>query len=338
MSYSKYEYVIAVAEMQSISKAARELYISQSALTKCLNKLEEDLGIKLFHRNVIPITLTYAGERFVSETKKILEIKNRLDKELEEICDMKKGRLSIGVSASRGEYWLPDILPVYKKRYPGIELRIIEGSYAYLEDHITKGMIDVMLTTLPSFSDEIDYQVLTEEKIVLVAPADHPLVANINLSQNSLDNLIYIEPRKLNGQSFLNLTQGLGISRLVSHLVDIYGIKLKTILETQSIDTAFKLAARGLGLAFVSDVCIEDYFPDYLPAFCTIEENPLTRKSIAGYKKGGLLSPAAKAFIDIAKEVLETSPEFQKISHEDFVTARKNEEKSNKFKNWFDKM
>jgi len=338
MDYSKYQYVITVAEMQSISRAARELYISQPALTKYINKLEEDLGVKLFYRNVIPITLTYAGELFVSEAKKILDIKNRLDKELEEICEMKKGRLSIGVSASRGECWLPVMLPVYKKRYPGIELKIIEGSYTYLEDHIIKGMIDVILTTLPFYSDEIGYQILTEEKIVLVAPTDHPLVSNVDLSQNSLDNLIYIEPQKLNGQNFLNLTQGQGISRLVSNIFDKYGIKPKTILETQSLDTAFKLAARGMGLAFVSDICVEDYFPDYLPALCTIDAEPLTRNSIAGYKKGELLSPAAKAFIDVAKEVLATCPEFQRISHEDFIGARKNEEKNNKFKSWFDKM
>ncbi len=338
MDYSKYQYVITVAEMQSISRAARELYISQPALTKYINKLEEDLGVKLFYRNVIPITLTYAGEIFVSEAKKILDIKNRLDKELEEICEMKKGRLSIGVSASRGETWLPAMLPVFKKRYPGIELKIIEGSHMYLEDHIIKGMIDIILTTLPFYSDEIDYQILTEEKIVLIAPAEHPLVSNVDLSQNSLDNLIYIEPQNLNGQNFLNLTQGQGISRLVSSIFDKYDIKPKTILETQSLDTAFKLAARGMGLAFVSDICVEDYFPDYLPALCTIGMEPLTRNSIAGYKKGEMLSPAAKAFIDVAKEVLTTCPEFRRISHEDFVRARKNEEKNNKFKSWFDKM
>jgi DNA-binding transcriptional LysR family regulator len=324
--------------MQSISKAAKELYMSQPALTKYINKLEEEIGVKLFNRSIIPITLTYAGERFVEEAKKILNIDNHLGKELEEISNMKKGRLTVGITSSRGEYWLPNILPIYKKRYPGIELKILEGSYMYLEDKLEKNLIDILLMGMPVYSDLIDYEALEEEEILLIVPTMHPLVQGMDLSQNSLDNPIYNDPEKLNGQDFILLSHERGIPRIVETIFEKYMIKTNNVMETQDIDVAYKLAVRGLGLTFASELCVTSFFPKYLPALCRIEEQPYKRKSIAAFRKGDYLSHPMRAFIDTVKEVLESCPEYHRFTHDEFVQARKADTEESAYNQWIQGM
>ncbi|MGI6764291.1 MAG: LysR family transcriptional regulator [Anaerovoracaceae bacterium] len=319
MNYSKYQYIIKVAEHQSITKAAKELYISQPALTKYINNLEEELGIKLFDRNVIPIRLTYAGERYIAGIKKILDIKNRLDKEIEEISEMKKGRLTVGISSNRGALLLPYILPAFKKECPGIDVKIVEGTFAYFEEMMLKGEIDISFTALPTFSSEVDYEIISENKIVLAVAKGHPILKGMDTSGNDLDHLLYIDPEKLNGQDFITLLPGQGLHRNTWQIFEKYNIKPGKIIETSSTNILYCLAAAGIGLAFVTDLCIKYTLPSMMPVFCTVEEPAPIRKNIITYKKDGYISISARKFIDISKEIVNTHPFFISLNAKDHL-------------------
>ncbi len=122
MDFKKLKYVLTVAEVQSISKAAAILYISQPSLSHVISNLEMELGIQIFNRTTTPISLTYAGERFVETAKEILNMNNKLKKEFSDISNARKGKIAIGIPSLRGSFMLPHILPVFHKEYPGIEL------------------------------------------------------------------------------------------------------------------------------------------------------------------------------------------------------------------------
>lgn len=333
----RYEYILKVADTKSLSTAAKELYISQPALTKYINNMEAELGIKLFNRKTIPITLTYAGECFVKEARRILEIQHSLEKEMQELSAMKKGRLTIGISASRGEYWLPMMLPVFKKRHPGIEIKLVEGTYDYLEENVEKEHIDIALITASALTDNIETVVLSEEKIILVVSEKHHLLEGIDLSENSLDNLIYIAPEKLNGEDMISLLPGLGMARYQQKIIQKYNIRPNVILETSNVDTAFCLACTNMGIAFVPETCVTENFPEWFPVLCTVERPTITRSSVAIYKKGRPLSVAAKAFIDVAKDVLYSDcPAFKKPTREDYIKMRKTAAATSKIVAWLD--
>lgn len=324
MNYPKYEYVLAVARAQSISKAAAELYISQPALTKFISKLEQDLGVKLFNRRTTPITLTLAGERFVEHARKILDIQSSLDKELEDISTMRKGRLSIGISAVRGEIWLPFILPIFSKKYPNIELRVVEGDFSHLENLIEQETIDIILIATPLDSDKLDYTVLMEERIFLAVSEKNRLLKDADLSRNSLDNPYFIPPQMLDGQNMVCLSRGMGIRRIVDSICQLHDIRPNIVLETQSADTAYKLALADIGVSFVSESCIISNFPSYLPALCTITRTPLSRKSVACCRKDAYLPIAARTFIKELKGLLRSGcPNFTPPTQEQFESARR---------------
>lgn len=118
-SYSKLQYIIAIADKKSISQAARDLYISQPALTKYISTLEDELGVQLFDRTSTPIQLTYAGEVYLEYAKLQSGMEKKMRAEMEEISKMKRGRINLGIGIGQGEYWLPRILPVFSRLYPG---------------------------------------------------------------------------------------------------------------------------------------------------------------------------------------------------------------------------
>ena len=123
MNLNCYQYVISIAENASISKAAKELFITQPALTKYLNKLEADLGVRLFDRSISPLQITYAGELYVQEGRKIIEMHKRLNQQISEMSNMQRGRLTIGINRiwiisffqmSRLSWQFPHVIPLPK--------------------------------------------------------------------------------------------------------------------------------------------------------------------------------------------------------------------------------
>lgn len=311
MNLSKLEYVVTIAETKNISKAAAQLYISQPALTKYLNKLEEELGVKLFDRSVSPIRLTYAGEWYVGEARKLLAIHRRMDRDLEDILHMRRGRLVVGMGITRSAYWMPHILPRFLQACPGIEVRIEEGSNSYLERGLHKGTIDLVFHALPVGSPDLDYEPIIDEPILLVIPRQHPLLKNRDTEGNSPTNPLYIEPALLNGQKFIGMVPGNGLYNTVQQIFDRYGIKPGSVIQMVNCDTVYMLATEGIGIAFVPDSCA--VFPAYYkrPVFCTVDCPPFTRKQVAVYRKDLGISPAARKFIELTVEAVHHNPYLQ---------------------------
>ena len=308
MDHSKFEYVLAIAKEKNMTQAAKKLYISQPALTVTINKLEERLGVKLFDRTSNPIQLTYAGERYITEMQKIIALEHRLSNELEEIAGMRRGRLVIGIGNARGEYWLPHIVPPFLKAYPGIDIKIVEGKSDVFEEGLLKGTIDLCITALPNMSLDIDFDIICEETIILAVAPGHPILKGKNLSGNDLEHLLYIEPERLNGQTFICPSPGHGLYRCTWQIFEKHGIKPGEIREINNSDTAFHLASEGLGLVFTPDNSVTPPYPPHIPVCCTVDLPPYRRKIIAAYNKHIGLSPSAQAFIQLTKDIVATSP------------------------------
>lgn len=301
MDYTKYNYLIATADLKSISKAAEKCFITQPALTRCINKIEEELGVKLFDRSTTPLRLTYAGERYIAGIKNICAMKYQLDKEMEDISDLKKGRLNVGIPDTRGTTWLPQILPPFFEKYPGIDVRIVEGTTESLENSVLKEQIDLMIIgTLPITMPGLDYEVIVNEQLMLVLPRSHPIFDGN--PPNRRDNVLqFVEAKKLDGQPYISLTSSQGLYKAGNLMFESHNIRPRTALEIVNTSTAFFLASEGLGFTIcpVSSSYTERYAEP--PIFCTLFDPPAERSLIATYKKGRPLSSSGRHFIDMVK-------------------------------------
>ncbi|WP_181995657.1 LysR family transcriptional regulator [Clostridium sp. AM58-1XD] len=119
MDFKQLFYIVKVAECQNITKAAKALFVSQPSLSQFISKAEEELGVKIFDRSTNPLTLTYAGRKYIEAARKILDINDNVKKELQDIAGYQKGLINLGIPKERGSYMLPGLMKEFKKGVSG---------------------------------------------------------------------------------------------------------------------------------------------------------------------------------------------------------------------------
>jgi len=144
MYRKEFEYVIAISNIGNISNAAKSLNISQPALSKYLQKIESDIGTKLFQRVGNKHILTYAGECYVDNVRNILDIENKMLNTINDIAKMDKGRIRIGIPSIRSSYVILSVIPIFKKHYPTIDLALYESKSDELETKLENCELDII--------------------------------------------------------------------------------------------------------------------------------------------------------------------------------------------------
>lgn len=292
------EYLRAIAQYGNFSNAARALFISQPYLSKFIKKLEEDLGVELINRNETPITLTYAGERYLAYMDEIEKTYLNMKYEIEAITNMKKGRLKLGINPYLGSHTLYNLLPQYISTYPGIKIDLVEETAIVIEQLLLQRKIDICLNMLPIFNPDIIYESLFEEKIFLVVHEGHKFYRS---DQGSNITHFPMDMQSLSGEKIILSKQGTGgLRRVTDQLFDDYSIKPDIILETTNIENAFRLATRGVGLTFIPEVILPSTDISRSNIY-TIGKPPAKYNVVVAYKKGEVLSAPALAFLNMAK-------------------------------------
>lgn len=324
MNLNKFYYVETIAELRSFSRAADKLFISQPALTKSINKLEAELGVKLFDRSVKPIQLTYAGERYLAGMRNIIAMQTQLQQELEDIANMKKGRLVVGVPGTRGTRWLPYILPTFLRDYPGIDIRIVEGTTGSLENDLLHEKVDLVIaSSLPQMVVGLDYEVLYQEPLMIIASPKHPMFRGVELTP-AIQNrqvLHYISPERIEGQPYISSAADQGLCRCATQMFRKFSVHPKVVTTISHTSTANALAADGIGFVVAPTHCL---FSAKLTkrdiVACTISDPPVSRSIIITYKHGRPLSSAAQRFFDITYNAVQSEaalrPHYLPVLHD----------------------
>ncbi|MDU0200032.1 MULTISPECIES: LysR family transcriptional regulator [Paenibacillus] len=295
MELRQLQYAIQIAIERNFSRAAEKLHIAQPSLSQQLSKLEKEIGVLLFQRSTNSVELTHAGSLFVEKSQKILDMVEQLKKEMEDISQMKKGRLVVGSMPITGSTILPFVVPVFQTAYPDIEISLVEETSSNLETLTMNGQTDISLLSLPLREESLIYETLLEEEIVLAVPPRHPLTQAkepISISQ-------------LEKEAFIALKKGQGFRKLTLDLCQNAGIVPNIVFESSNMETVQSLVAAGMGIAFVPYLISKRSFSELSPVHLALEDRP-TRTLVIAYRKGRYLSKAAEAFVTTMKEVMRT--------------------------------
>lgn len=303
------EYFLVAAEELNFTKAAKRLYISQQSLSNHISNLEREFGIALFHRTT-PLTLTYAGQVLQKRTRQLLDLREETYQELYDIKDFSKGQLTIGVSHTRGRKVLPEILPIYKERFPNIQLHLKEGNSTELDAGLLHGDVDLIIGMLPFRVENVETVPICEEEILLVVPdsilekyfPDQLEEIKIRLKEAADLSLLKECP-------FLLINPGNRVRTLADEMFEDAQVTPNVILETENIETVLALSAKGMGITFYPKMFISSLEPlmPNLSKFSNLNfyslHYPKAHGTLAiGYHKGHYMSRATKEFIKIAKE------------------------------------
>lgn len=308
INFLNLEYFLVTAEELNITKAAKRLYISQQSLSSHISNLEKDFGIILFNRST-PLTLTYAGQALMVRARQMLDLKKETYREISDIKDFTTGRISIGVSHTRGRTILPEILPIYRNNFPNIELRLVEGNSRELDYSLLHGDVDLIIGMLPFMVENVETVPICEEEILAVVPDEVLEQAypgkTTEIKQKLKQNL---DLKLLANCPYLLINKGNRVRTIVDEIFEDVQITPNIILEAENIETVLALAAKGMGITFYPKMFISNrsQLHNMLKSTSSLNLYSLNYSRAhgilaIGYHKGRYLSQATKEFIRIAK-------------------------------------
>lgn len=309
MNTSHLKYLIAISKHKNLSQAAESLFISQPALTKTLNTLEKSYGVQLFDRSHSPYRPTYAGQIFLEEAQKILDMENHLESQMKLFSHGIKSRISFGIPGAHGTQYLPRILPAFSDKYPNITVDVTEGHIALLEQKMLSGDIDISFCTLPISLESLDYQVLMDDPMVIAASRTSRFSSKFDLRNNTIHTPYLIPGSILDRESFNLGSPDGGIRRVANDMFMRHSVHPSVIHTFYRHETAVAMTANDENLVVTPCLTARNLSLEQKLAFFTLEDPVFSRKKVICFRKGQILSPETDLLIDTIKEILHTSPE-----------------------------
>ncbi len=299
MDFRELHYIVAIAQYQSLTKAADALYITQPTLSKCLKQTESMLGQKLFNRVGKKLVITYAGERYLSYAHEILALKSNMDKELAEIDQSKEIVLRVGFSAFRGTRIILDLVPVFASLHPNIRLKLEEVYSSSFENLLLLGELDLVLFNLPIQSPKIAYEELGKDDIFLVASTKNPISEKAINDPNCTHP--WLDIRHTKNDTFIMVSEKLRLHSIINTVFEEAQFAPTICFYTENLEAACLLASEDYGLTFAAASHIKHTRFNHPPALYCIGTPPIHRTLVAAYRKDTHLPNYVKDFIHMAK-------------------------------------
>jgi DNA-binding transcriptional LysR family regulator len=235
-------YFVAVAEERHFGRAARRLHIAQPPLSQQIRVLERDLGVTLLHRTSRRVLLTDAGRAFLVEARSTLAQAARATEVASRAAGGEIGQLMIGHMASAELNVFPRLLPVFRKRYPGIELTFQLLGVGEQFEMLRTGEIHVGFLRLPASDRTLTVKPLVREPLVIALPERHSLARRRSLSLRALrGERLLLFPR----------THAPGYYDLLVAICRQAGLQPMIVQETRHLHTVLSLVATGHGVSLV---------------------------------------------------------------------------------------
>lgn len=174
MSLIKYEVFLKVVELGSLTKAAEVLGFTQSGISHTISSLESEFGFPLLVRNRSGVKLTVNGEQVIQPIREILKWNEQLKQQVADIHGLETGTITIGTFTSVSVHWLPGMIKQFRKEYPYIEFKLMEGGYLEIEQWIEGGVVDCGFLSLPT-REKFEVFPLKQDRMLAVLSKDHPL-------------------------------------------------------------------------------------------------------------------------------------------------------------------
>ncbi len=293
------DYFMAIARERSISRAAEQLFLSQSYLSQYLSRMERELDVKLFDRSKIPLEITDAGRAYLHFLERYHQIEQQFKIDLDELDSKCEKTLRLGIGTLRGATLLPDILPTYMDRHPNIRFKISELPVNELYTAVDKQDVDfAIMNTTPSIPVNFFTETLLYERIFLTYNPNHPLAPQIIQAQENHSTLPW---DLLRDEFFLLLPSTMPLGKMVNDYLAQNGISLTNTLVINNLYTALNMVNRNLGFCFWGETLTTGMpYLDHLSLFDLKSPDLIFPVSVV-YKSSATLSLTARDFIELAK-------------------------------------
>ena len=276
--------LLAVAEHKSVTRASRALAVTQPALTRRLQLLEEEMGAPLFLRSKRGAELTEAGRLVASEARLLVERYARLRDTVRATQHLDAGLVRLGGGATAVSFVVPPAIAEFSRKFPGVRFEVREEGSRDVEQDVLSERLELGIVTLPTHSREFEVRPLRRDRIVLIGASDHPL------SQAAKS----VGAKDLQGRGLVGFDSESAIRQLIDDSLHKAGIEMNVQMELRSIAAILEMVAHTHMLAFVSKLGVEGR--DLGVRVLEVRGLSIQRRLAVIHKLGRPLSPAASAF------------------------------------------
>lgn len=251
MELKELNYILVIAQEQSISKAADRLFMAQSSLSQFLTKFETSMRTKLFVRTTKGVRLTYSGEVFIRYAKHMLQDYHQAENELWDIENLKAGKIEFGISSFRGAYLIPKVLRRFYEAYPNIHVVIHEHNTKELKEMVQQNELDIALLAVFDDDSQLATDKVMQDEIYIVAHGDQPVLQKTHKSRGRL----WVNMKDAAPYKFLLSNEDTVLGNIAVDEFKKCQMPIIAVNRNLTAQFALLMAKEGIGLAFTYKSC-----------------------------------------------------------------------------------
>lgn len=307
--FSHREIIYTIYKEQSFSKAAQKLFMAQPSLSLLVKKLENQLGVPLFDRSCKPIRLTEAGKEYIRAVESIRQTEADFMNYLQSVRALEAGALGIGSNQLLSSLVLPKYIAGFNRKYPKIQLSLIDANSTTLQNALTSGELDMVIDNHILPDDLFEQEQIATEHLLLAVPSIFPenealvsyrlryedVLAGRHICINEAFPL-----KKLQNVPFILMNRDNDTRKVTDHIFQEANFSPTVLFELDRLTTLYSYIELGAAASIVSDTLVRNVHtndPGHI-YFYPINSKYASRGIYASYKKSKYRSPAMQAFAD----------------------------------------
>jgi len=285
MEMHQLRYVVAVARAGNFSRAAEQCHVAQPSLSQQIQKLEDELGERLFDRMKREAKLTAHGEVFLRRAVRILEEVDAARREAADAQELLRGTLTIGVLPTVAPYLLPEVMAGFAEEFPGVEIVVQEDTTARLLKLVHGYEVDFALASQPIQDERLEVRELFAEELRLALPPGHPLTRKRAVAVGDLE-----------AERFIVMKEGHCLGDQVLGFCDRSDLKPRISFRSAQLETIQALVCAGVGISLIPAMAAQSRREDS-PEYRSLRAPRPERKIVAVWPKQRPPGRAATEFL-----------------------------------------
>ena len=302
------EYVYAVYQEKSFTKAAEKLYISQPSLSANVKREEECVGYPIFDRSIKPLGLTEPGKKYIETVEKILTMQNEFSEYIDDLGDLKTGKLILGGSSLYSSWVIPSLMGEFSKKYPLVKLEVLEETTSNLQKKLQSGEVDLVLENCELDEDTFGRQFYCKEYLVLAVPkhfAINDKLKEFQIDVGAIRDLTFLETSvpqvdlSVFAQEPFVLLKPENDTRVrAMEMCKQSEFIPNIVFELDQQMTSYNVTCSGMGISFISNTLISKVPQSTEVVYYKLEGEQSSRNLYFYWKRTSYFSKAMKAFLE----------------------------------------
>lgn len=303
------EYVYEVYKEKSFSRAAASLFISQPSLSANVKRIEKRIGYPIFDRSTKPLGLTECGERYIQAVEQIMSVKNEFVNFVNDLGGLKTGKLVVGGSNFFSSWILPGLIADFARKYPLIEIILIEESTANLAQLLQQGALDLAVDNCLLDEAVFDSCIFQEEHLLLAVPRSFAVNESLSAYQLSVESIrdhSFLKPEMkavplaaFRDEPFIMLKPENDTGKRALAICHQHRLHPHVVFELDQQLTAYNITCSGMGISFLGDMLISSVPDNPDLVYYKLPPKNSSRNVYFYWKKGRYLSRAMEEFLKL---------------------------------------